>query len=73
MPGGRANRILRWAARLLRCAAVALSWRSAEGVGRAVLELFAALRGQLTNLLIAGATVMAAAILAIVGMHMIAH
>ncbi len=64
---------LPFAALFIGCATVLLSWHSAEGIRRAVLELFAAVRGHLTNLLIAGATGMAGGILAIVTMHMITH
>jgi hypothetical protein len=58
---------------LIGCATVLLSWRSAEGIRRAVLEMLGAVRGHMAILLIAGATVMAGGILAIVGMHMITH
>ena len=64
---------LPFAAFLLGCAAVSLSWRGDEGIRRAALDLLATARRHIANLLIAGATAMAAGILAIVAMHMITH
>jgi len=47
------------------------SWRSDAGFRRATLEIFTTVRAHLASLLIAGATLMAGGILAIVAMHMI--
>jgi len=64
---------LPFAAFLIGCASVLRSWQSTEGIRRAVQEMFAAVRGHMANLLIAGATVLAGGILAIVAMHLITH
>ena len=52
-------------------AAVLRSWRSDAGLRHVALETLAAVRTNLTTLLIAGATLMAGGILAIVAVHMI--
>ncbi len=52
---------------------VLLGWRGAEGIRQAVLDIFTAVRHHTSNLLIAGATVVAGGILAIVAMHMMTH
>lgn len=53
------------------CATVLRSWRSDVDFRRATLEVLATVRGQGAPLLIAGATLLAGGILAIVAMHMI--
>jgi cytochrome b561 len=59
------------AAFVIGCAIVLRNWRSDEEFRRATLEIFAAVRAHLASLLIAGVTLMAGGILAIVAMHMI--
>jgi hypothetical protein len=53
------------------CAIVLRSWRSDAEFRRTTLEIFTAIRANVASLLIAGATLMAGGILAIVAMHMI--
>jgi cytochrome b561 len=53
------------------CAAVMRSWRSDAEFRRATLEMFTTARAHVASLLIAGATLMAGGILAIVAMHLI--
>jgi hypothetical protein len=59
------------AAFVLGCAIVLRSWRSDAEFRRATLEIFTTVRAHVASLLIAGATLMAGGILAIVAMHMI--
>ena len=59
------------AAFVIGCAIVLRSWRSDVEFRRATLEIFTTLRTHLASLLIAGVTLMAGGILAIVAMHMI--
>jgi cytochrome b561 len=54
-------------------ATVVRSWRSDAELRRATLEVFTTVRAHVASLLIAGATLMAAGILAIVAMHMISE
>ena len=56
---------------VIGCATVLRSWRSDAELRQAALETLAAVRAHLATLLIAGATVMAGGILAIVALHMI--
>ena len=53
------------------CANVLRSWRCDAEFRRATLETFTTVRAHLASLLIAGVTLMAGGILAIVAMHMI--
>jgi hypothetical protein len=53
------------------CAMVLRSWRADAHFRRATLEVFTIARANVASLLIAGATLMAGGILAIVAMHMI--
>ena len=55
------------------CVVVLRSWRSDAEFRQATREIFNAVRAHLASLLIAGATLMAGVILAIVAMHMIAE
>jgi hypothetical protein len=59
------------AAFVVGCAIVLRSWRSDAEFRRATLEIFATVRAHMASLLIAGATLTAGGILAIVAMHMI--
>ena len=61
------------AAFVIGCAIVLRSWRRDAEFQRATLEVFTAVRAHVASLLIAGATLMAGVILAIVAMHMIAE
>jgi cytochrome b561 len=60
-----------FAAFVIGCAIVLRSWSSEAEFRRATLDIFTAIRAHAASLLIAGATLMAAGILAIVAMHMI--
>ncbi|HVT04847.1 MAG TPA: hypothetical protein VHL58_15900 [Thermoanaerobaculia bacterium] len=62
---------LPFAAFVIGCATVLRSWRSNAELRQAALETLATVRAHLTTLLIAGATLMAGGILAIVAVHMI--
>ena len=62
---------LPFAAFVIGCATVLRSWRGDAELRRAGLETLAAVRANLATLLIAGATLMAGGILAIVALHMI--
>jgi hypothetical protein len=62
---------LPFAALVIGGATVLRSWRSEAKLRQAALETLAAVRSHLATLLIAGATVMAGGILAIVALHMI--
>ncbi len=62
---------LPFAAFVIGGATVLRSWRSDAEFRQAALETLAAVRAHLATLLIAGATVMAGGILAIVALHMI--
>jgi anti-sigma factor RsiW len=62
---------LPFAAFVIGGATVLRSWRSDAELRQAALETLAAVRAHLATLLIAGATVMAGGILAIVALHMI--
>ncbi len=62
---------LPFAAFVIGCTAVLRSWRSDGKLRQAALETLAALRAHLATLFIAGATVVAGGILAIVAVHMI--
>jgi hypothetical protein len=62
---------LPFAALVIGCATVLRSWRADAELRRATLETLAAIRTHIAALLIAGATLTAGVILAIVGMHMI--
>ena len=62
---------LPFAAFVIGCATVLRSWRSNAELREAALETLATVRAHLTTLLIAGATLMAGGILAIVAVHMI--
>jgi uncharacterized RDD family membrane protein YckC len=62
---------LPFAAFVIGCATVLRSWRSDAGLRQAALETLATVRVHLATLLIAGATLMAGSILAIVALHMI--
>jgi hypothetical protein len=59
------------AAFVIGCAAVLRSWRRDAELRRAALETIAVVRTHLATLLIAGATVIAGGILAIVALHVI--
>lgn len=59
------------AAFAMGCATVLRSWRSDDRLRQAALETIAAVRAHLATLFIAGATVVAGGILAIVAVHMI--
>ena len=59
------------AAFVVGCATVLRSWRSDAELRRAALEMFATARAHVASLLIAGATLMAGGILALVAMHLI--
>jgi hypothetical protein len=59
------------AAFVVGCAIVLRSWRSDAEFRRATLEIVTTVRAHVASLLIAGATLMAGGILAIVAMHMI--
>jgi hypothetical protein len=61
-----------FAAFVIGCAAVLRAWRSDAELRQAALETFAAIRAHLAALLIAGATLIALGILAIVAMHAVA-
>jgi hypothetical protein len=61
---------LPFAALVIGCATVLLSWRSDAELRQAALESLAAVRAHLATLLIGGATLAAAGILAIVALHM---
>jgi len=62
---------LPFAAFVIGCATVRRAWRSDAVLRQAARETLAAVRAHLVALLIAGATVVAGCILAIVAMHMI--
>ena len=62
---------LPFAAFVIGCSTVLRSWRSDAELRQAALETLAAVRAYLATLLIAGATLMAGGILAIVALHMI--
>ena len=62
---------LPFAAFVIGCATVLRSWRSDAELRQTALETLAAVRAHLATLLIAGATLMAGGILAIVAVHMI--
>jgi hypothetical protein len=62
---------LPFAALMLGSATVLRNWRNDAELRRATMETLAAIRTHLASLLIAGATLTAGGILAIVGMHMI--
>jgi len=59
------------AAFVVGCAIVLRSWRSDAEFRRATLEILTTVRAHVASLLIAGATLMAGSILAIVAIHMI--
>jgi hypothetical protein len=59
------------AAFVVGCATVLRSWRSDAEFRRATRETFTTVRAHVATLVIAGATLMAGGILAIVAMHMI--
>jgi cytochrome b561 len=59
------------AAFVLGCATVLRSWRSDEELRHAALKTLAAARAHLAMLLIAGATLVAGCVLAIVALHVI--
>jgi anti-sigma factor RsiW len=61
---------LPFAAFVIGCATVLRSWRGDAELRQAALKTLAAVRAHLATLLIAGATVMAGGILAIVALHM---
>ena len=60
-----------FAALVIGCATVLLGWRSDAGLRQAALQTLAAARAHLATLLIAGATLAAGGILAIVALHML--
>ena len=62
---------LPFAAFVIGCATVLRSWRSDAELRQAALETLAAVRAYLATLLIAGATLMAGGILAVVAVHSI--
>jgi hypothetical protein len=62
---------LPFAAFVIGCATLLRSWRSDAGFRQAALGIFTTVRAHLASLLIAGVTLMAGGILAIVAMHMI--
>jgi hypothetical protein len=62
---------LPFAAFVIGCAAVLRAWRTDAELRRAAVQTIGALRAHLSPLLIAGATLMAAAILGIVALHVI--
>jgi hypothetical protein len=62
---------LPFAAFVIGCASVLRSWRSDAELRRGALEALAAVRAHLATVLIAGATLMAGGILAIVALHVI--
>jgi hypothetical protein len=62
---------LPFAVLVIGCATVMRSWRNDARLRQAALEMVTAVRANLATLLISGATVMAASILAIVALHMI--
>jgi cytochrome b561 len=59
------------AAFVIGCATVLRSWRSDEELRQAALKTLAAARAHLATLLIAGATLVAGCVLAIVALHVI--
>ena len=59
------------AAFVVGCAIVLRSWRSDAEFRRAILEISTTVRAHVASLLIAGVTLMAGGILAVVAMHMI--
>jgi hypothetical protein len=59
------------AAFVVGCAIVLRSWRSDAEFRRAILEICTTVRAHVASLLIAGVTLMAGGILAVVAMHMI--
>jgi hypothetical protein len=61
---------LPFAAFVIGCATVLRSWRGDAELRQAALKTLAAVRAHVATLLIAGATVMAGGILAIVALHM---
>jgi hypothetical protein len=60
-----------FAALVIGCATVLLGWRSDAGLRKAALQALAAARAHLATLLIAGATLTAGGVLAIVALHML--
>ena len=62
---------LPFAALVIGCATVLRSWSRDAVLRQTMLETFAAVRPHLATLLIAGATLMAGGILAVVAMHVI--
>ena len=62
---------LPFAAFVIGCATVVRSWRSDAELRQRTLETLAAVRAHLATMLIAGATLMAGGILAIVALHVI--
>jgi hypothetical protein len=56
---------------VIGCATLLRNWVSDEGFRQAALEVFTIVRAHVASLLIAGVTLMAGGILAIVAMHMI--
>ena len=62
---------LPFAALVIGCATVLRRWRSEAELRQTALETLATLRAHLATLLIAGATLMAGAVLAIVALHSI--
>jgi hypothetical protein len=62
---------LPFAAFVIGCTSVLRSWRSDAELRQGALETLAAVRAQLATVLIAGATLMAGGILAIVALHVI--
>lgn len=59
------------AAFVIGCATVLRSWRSDEELREAALKTLAAVRAHLATLLIAGATLVAGGVLAIVALHVV--
>jgi hypothetical protein len=62
---------LPFAAFVIGCATALRRWRSDAGLRQTALETLVVVRAHLATLLIAGATLMAGGILAIVAMHMV--
>ncbi len=62
---------LPFAAFVIGCGALLRGWSRDAEMRRAALEMFAAIRAHMATLLIAGATLVAGGILAVVAVHMI--
>jgi hypothetical protein len=65
--------VLPFAAIVVGCATLLHGWRSDAGLRQTARETLAAVRAHLATLLIAGATLMAGGVLAVVAVHMISE